>query len=307
MEDLPARDDAASRYLAGSGRAGLADRLVTPRWYHPVQGGSLALLVASFATRRGAVVAGVVLLHLVTLYVLPRAYRRATGVWVDGPVPPRARRSARALGWTGAVGIGLGTLSTIGPLGPLALVAAAAVFVLTQVLGRRFDEDLREELRAGPRDRLQGARGRRGLRARRSPGRTRRRHGTVTSSTAVVTLRDRPSTVSISTSLLRRPRPGASRYRAPAGRPDREVLPSCARSACCSSPRSCCPSRSPCPRPPPWRHRRPHRWWPRAARPCPARTSWCCGRAATPAPSPAVWASRRGTCTRPRSTASPRP
>lgn len=152
-EHRPGREDEpspAALYAIGNQRGHLADRLVTPRWYHPVQGGALALLVASFATRRLAVVAAAALLYAVVLVVLPHAYRRSTGVWVDAPTPPQAARVARSLGWTALVALVVALVTAGVGLWPVPLVAAVLAFWRTQVLGARFDDALREELRADP-------------------------------------------------------------------------------------------------------------------------------------------------------------
>lgn len=137
-------------YAIGNQRGHLADRLVTPRWYHPVQGAALALVVASFATRLFAVVAAGVVLYGVVLVVLPHLYRRSTGVWVDAETPPQARRVARALGWTALAALVVAVVTAGVGLWPVPLVAAVAAYWRTQVLGARFDDALREELRADP-------------------------------------------------------------------------------------------------------------------------------------------------------------
>jgi hypothetical protein len=137
--------------LVGETRGQLADRLVTPWWYHPALGLSLALLIASWSTHDGWLVLTAVGIYVAALVGLPRLYRRVTGVWVNGLVQRRARRWAVALGWTGAVGLVLGiAASWRDGLWPLGVASAVAVFVLTLVFGRRFDEELRAELREDP-------------------------------------------------------------------------------------------------------------------------------------------------------------
>jgi hypothetical protein len=140
----------AALYALGNQRGHLADRLVTPWWYHPVLGGALALLVASFATRRLLVVAVAAVLYVAVLVTLPHAYRRSTGVWVDAPTPPQARHWARALGWTAAAALLVAVVAAGVGLWAVALAAAVAAFWTTQVFGRRFDDALREELRRDP-------------------------------------------------------------------------------------------------------------------------------------------------------------
>lgn len=148
----PDREQAAAALgLVGAARSDLADRLVTPWWYHPALGGALALLIASFATRTPPLIAAAIALYFVSLVALPRLYRRATGIWVTGLTARRARRWAVALGCTAGVGLVLGlVLGYTDPVRLLGPVVAVAVFVLVQVFGRRFDDELREELRADP-------------------------------------------------------------------------------------------------------------------------------------------------------------
>ena len=131
-------------------RAALVDRLTPPGWYHPAQGGALALVVASFATRSAPVVTAALLLYLAALNVLPRACRRATGVWFTGEIPDRARRLARALVATAVGGILLGGVAASYESAALALAGAVVAYVLVQVLGRRFDAELRAHLRCDP-------------------------------------------------------------------------------------------------------------------------------------------------------------
>ncbi len=144
-------DDDGTQYVGGLPRADLVERLVTPRWYHPVGGAALALLVAAFATRSLVVVGPAAVLYLVTLFVLPRTYRRVVGVWVVGAPPEGARRIGRSLARTCAAAVLVGLLSLATPaLRPLALIAAVVAYAAVQVLGQRFDEALREGLRHDP-------------------------------------------------------------------------------------------------------------------------------------------------------------
>lgn len=131
-------------------RAALVDRLTAPAWYHPAQGGMLALPVASFGTSSSPVIAGALIAYLFALNLLPRACRRATGVWFTGVTPPRARRVGRALVATAVGGLLLGAVAASYGAAVLALVTALVAFGLVQVLGRRFDVTLREELRQDP-------------------------------------------------------------------------------------------------------------------------------------------------------------
>lgn len=132
-------------------RGELADRLVTPWWYHPVLAAAVAFLTLSWTTGKGVVVLAAVAVYGTALVVLPRLYRRTTGVWVTGLPQRRARRWGRRLGWACAGAVFLGIVSSVSTaLWPLGVGAAVAVSVLVPVLGRRFDEELRAELREDP-------------------------------------------------------------------------------------------------------------------------------------------------------------
>jgi hypothetical protein len=137
--------------IVSDARAAVADRLMTPWWYHLI----LGLLVSAYVV---ALSLGSVLVKGVTLVLfvgacglLARTYRRMTGVWVSGfDVGGRAGR------WASALGILVGVLTGAAwgiaywtelrwPVWCLAAVALAAVVIL----GRRFDVSLRAQLRAG--------------------------------------------------------------------------------------------------------------------------------------------------------------
>ena len=83
-----------------------ADRLVTPRWYHPTLG--LAVAAVCLAVGLGtsptgvAVMLVVCLLAAATMGALARTYRDRTNVWVG---PAQARGSARHW-WIGYVVVG---------------------------------------------------------------------------------------------------------------------------------------------------------------------------------------------------------
>jgi hypothetical protein len=131
-------------------RAAIADRLVTPWWYHP----ALGLLMAGYVLALGLgdtvvkIASGI--LVVVGGAALARAYRRLTGVWVSGfDAGPASRWAAALGGLAGLAGVtawGLGASTDLRwPVWCLALVMVAA----SVVLGRRFDTALRAQLRAG--------------------------------------------------------------------------------------------------------------------------------------------------------------
>jgi uncharacterized membrane protein len=78
-------------------REQLAARVVPPRWYDPALGVVVFAVVASIALRDVGWWQPVVLvLALVALGTLVQAYRRTTGVWVNGLRPGRTRRAIAA-------------------------------------------------------------------------------------------------------------------------------------------------------------------------------------------------------------------
>ncbi|MDN5892927.1 MAG: hypothetical protein L0H93_02780 [Nocardioides sp.] len=143
------RNDLTSLHEA---RAALADRLITPWWYHP----ALGALVAGLALAYGLIDHDVWrLLSLFPFFggcaLLVAAYRRATGIWINGNEAGPARIHAWALGLS--IFIAMVLTSTVRWQGwPEWIVwaVAAAVFVFTVAIGRRFDRAYREHLRSQP-------------------------------------------------------------------------------------------------------------------------------------------------------------
>jgi hypothetical protein len=132
-----------------AGRAAAADRLVTPGWYHPalgiLLGGYIIALVLGSPNVRLVAVA----VFLVGLFGLMRAYKRLTGVWISGFDAGRASRWAYAMGAAVAIAIGLAFLghAVFDAAWPV-IVAAALAAASVIVLGNRFDNALREQLRS---------------------------------------------------------------------------------------------------------------------------------------------------------------
>lgn len=129
-------------------RSAAADRIITPWWYHPALGLISAAYLVAASLGSPVVLALAVGLLVGSLAVLTRAYRRLTGIWVWGTAAGRATRWAYAMGATmGAAMIAslifLNTTSLIWPT--YALAAAAGVAIV--LMGRRFDDTLRRELR----------------------------------------------------------------------------------------------------------------------------------------------------------------
>lgn len=149
METQPPPDDAvAALDLVHHARTALADRLVTPWWYHPVLGLLLGAFLASYAVGSGLAIGIGVVLYGVGVGMLTRRYRQITGVWVNGLRAGSASRWAWALGAVALVAFlaGLGLDRGLGQRWGLP-AAGLLVAVATVVLGRRFDEALRAQLR----------------------------------------------------------------------------------------------------------------------------------------------------------------
>ena len=148
-QTLPPDDAAAALGLVSASRARLADRLVTPWWYHP----ALGLLGGVAVLGHGSGSTALRLLGLVVFAVgcgvLVGSYRRLTGAWANGYRPGPARRYAVAGGLVLGGGIAASAASraaTDSLVAPAAL--ALAVLLATVVLGRRYDDVLRADLRA---------------------------------------------------------------------------------------------------------------------------------------------------------------
>jgi hypothetical protein len=130
-------------------RAAMADRLVTPWWYHPALGLLYAGLVLAWGLlddgKARLLVAIPFFAGLAGLVVL---YRRLTGVWVNGNEAGPAAR------WAWAMGILYGVVLLIAYFGGRAGLGSAvllglstAVLAATVLIGRRFDAAYRAHLR----------------------------------------------------------------------------------------------------------------------------------------------------------------
>lgn len=135
-------------------RESVADRLVTPWWYHPILGVLLSAIVLVYALDLSNLVkVAVAIAGAAGMGVLVGAYQRLTGLWVDmrnlGPV---SRRWWLAYVAVVIVVIGVPLLTVVtGWILPtwLAIVLTVSALVATVVLGRRVDAAMRREIRAG--------------------------------------------------------------------------------------------------------------------------------------------------------------
>lgn len=130
------------------GRRLVADLVVTPHWYYPV----LGLLIGGLVAVQGAhsiwVVITVEVVALAGLGALIAIYRRKAGVWPAQRWHGPTMRARVVLVASFLAVYGLGAALEYGAGLRWALAAAGVViFGLTVALGRRFDEQLRAELR----------------------------------------------------------------------------------------------------------------------------------------------------------------
>jgi hypothetical protein len=135
----------ASIEVVDQANADLADRLVTPWWYHPILGLIEAMLVLSFAMPIPLRLA-VVVVAVAGVGLLVSAYTRLTGLGMSG------RYAALARGWVlGLVAVVLGAIGVAVLVDQLVVTIAMAALVLvaTIVFGRRADHTIRARLRSG--------------------------------------------------------------------------------------------------------------------------------------------------------------
>lgn len=141
-------DEARSAlHMVSETRADLADRLITPWWYHPGLGLIVATLVVTLAAPspgKGFVVVAAVL----GLLALVTAYSRVTGLGFSAEYYRLAFAELVAL-----LAVILAAMMLVLVVAqPLVVLAAAAVaFLATVLLGRRADATIRRKLREGPR------------------------------------------------------------------------------------------------------------------------------------------------------------
>lgn len=128
--------------------ARLAERVITPWWYHPILGLIVALMVIGVA-HPGALGFGLVALGVAGIAVLVRAYTLRTGVWISQVAGPATRQLQRVLiaVYTVLMGAAL-ALRVTEPSPWWALLPALAGLLATWVMGRHYDRELRRELAA---------------------------------------------------------------------------------------------------------------------------------------------------------------
>jgi hypothetical protein len=131
-------------------RSDIADRLITPWWYHPVLGVLVGgLITVATIGVSFQVLLGVLAVYAVGVYLLMSAYRRKTRVWMNGfGGGPKARRSITLMAVvTIAITIAGSVFSTGLEIRWTALITGLAVAVTVTIWGRHYDNVLRAELR----------------------------------------------------------------------------------------------------------------------------------------------------------------
>lgn len=147
----PAEARASLSHLESDG-ARLAERVVTPRWYHPTLGAIVALILCTQALPApGSLVT--LPFALFALPVLVVVYRRRYGVWVSQPAGPRSRRILRTLGTIVLLAFAASLVIKLTAIEYVWVLLPAAVgFVVCVVLGPRYDAALRSELSGAGRE-----------------------------------------------------------------------------------------------------------------------------------------------------------
>lgn len=152
----PSSDPAAELATVQDTRARLADRIITPWWYHPAMGGLLAVLCLTLGlgSKRHAALSG---LCIGGLFWLGYLYRSLTGIDLTAMsatrknAPAPGRRSTRLIyALAGIIGIVLFACVVV----PDALgwpwfpwPAAVLLFAASIALGRAYDHAIRTDLR----------------------------------------------------------------------------------------------------------------------------------------------------------------
>lgn len=127
--------------------ADVADRLVTPWWYHPVLGVLLCLHLTTLSTASALVLVGTPL-FVFGCVVLVTVYRRQTGIWVPATTRPRAIRGTSLF----AALVVLGTVAALsvaytGASWRVGAAVGVVLGVVTVPVGRWIDACMRADIR----------------------------------------------------------------------------------------------------------------------------------------------------------------
>ncbi|GAB6902953.1 hypothetical protein [Kineosporia succinea] len=144
------RNAADDLTIIAEARAAVAERYITPWWYHPVLGVMIAVYVTAFALGGTVVKLVAAAVFVLAATRLASTYRRITGVWINGLEAGRASRWSKLVGLVMAVDLAgsWGLHFTTGLVWPVLVLQPFAV-VAVVLMGRRFDEAVREQLRSG--------------------------------------------------------------------------------------------------------------------------------------------------------------
>lgn len=151
MENDSVRDAQEALNVIESSRAKVADRLVTPWWYHPVLGLLAGAFVVAYTIGGLAVMMSAAVVFFLGIGLLMGAYKDKTGVWING------LKAGRASWWTLPLVVimivclgGAYYFHHVQVVDWPAWAAGIVVFVAVNVCGRRFDVALRSQLRETP-------------------------------------------------------------------------------------------------------------------------------------------------------------
>jgi hypothetical protein len=144
--DVSADDARAQLGALALDRAALADRLVTPAWYHPVLAALVFVFVAGAASERWWIVSFTV--YCAGLVWLTTTYRKITGMWANGWTRLGGRGLAAGLFALLLAAIAVSYAVRFDRLAWWwALVSAAVAALGTLWIGPRFDAACRAALR----------------------------------------------------------------------------------------------------------------------------------------------------------------
>ncbi|KAA0919140.1 hypothetical protein [Dietzia sp. ANT_WB102] len=147
-------DPTAALADVDSARRAVADRLISPWWYHPTLAVILAAIMLTAALNLPNIVrVPVAVAGAVGIVLLIAGYQRTTGLWVDmrnlGPISRRWWFAYAAVVLVVLV-ISLWPTATDQALPLWLAILLAVVAIIAQiVLGRRVDDAMRAEIRAG--------------------------------------------------------------------------------------------------------------------------------------------------------------
>lgn len=141
----PAAARASLAFLDEDG-ARLAERVITPWWYHPI----LAVIVAGIVISQslpGAWGAALLPLAIVGIPLLVLAYTKRSGVAITQPAGPRSTRLLLVLVSIMIMALGSTVVLRFTDSSPWwAQIPAVIAAVATVLLGRHYDAVLRQEL-----------------------------------------------------------------------------------------------------------------------------------------------------------------